>query len=352
MSNIFKVVPWRRLVNVAKPFWVSEKRSDGFVHLVAILALMGLNAIIAVFINKFAGLFMTAVESKNLADFYLFLFAWVAAFLLHTPVHVYYNFMRTRLALIWRKWLGEEFLTRYFSNEAYLRLTMKHDIDNPEQRMTQDVDSFCNSSVGLFMSILDACVHVVTFMTVLWVISPSLSVTVMVYSTLGLVIVSAIGKSLVDLNNSQMMTEGGLRAGLTAARHNAQEIASGGESSETEELLKAKNNLNSVIETLLGIALVNRRIQFFTTPYNLFIQIIPVVIVVPSYFAGEIPFGTITQAAGAFAAVFHGATVLIGQFNGITHYAAITNRLGSLAEAMEHSHELETEKVEVRAEAV
>ncbi|HMX44905.1 MAG TPA: hypothetical protein PKC93_03090, partial [Candidatus Obscuribacter sp.] len=82
MSNIFKVVPWRRLVNVAKPFWVSEKRSDGFVHLVAILALMGLNAIIAVFINKFAGLFMTAVESKNLADFYLFLFAWVAAFLL------------------------------------------------------------------------------------------------------------------------------------------------------------------------------------------------------------------------------------------------------------------------------
>ena len=148
------------------------------------------------------------------------------------------------------------------------------------------------------------------------------------------------------------MTEGGLRAGLTAARHNAQEIASGGESSETEELLKAKNNLNSVIETLLCIALVNRRIQFFTTPYNLFIQIIPVVIVVPSYFAGEIPFGTITQAAGAFAAVFHGATVLIGQFNGITHYAAITNRLGSLAEAMEHSHELETEKVEVRAEAV
>ncbi|HNA73476.1 MAG TPA: SbmA/BacA-like family transporter, partial [Candidatus Obscuribacter sp.] len=135
-------------------------------------------------------------------------------------------------------------------------------------------------------------------------------------------------------------------AGLTAARHNAHEIACGGESSETEELQKAKNNLNSVIETLLGIALVNRRIQFFTTPFNLFVQLIPIVIVVPSYFAGEIPFGTITQAAMAFGAVFNGATVLIGQFNGITHYAAITNRLGSLAEAMERSQEMETEKVE------
>lgn len=335
MRSITSVLPWRRLLMVARPFWVSEARKVGIVHLMAVLALLALHAAVAVFINKSAGRFMTALESKSLEDFYFFLCAWVLAILVSTPIQVFYGYLRTRLALIWREWLSTRLLEAYFAGRTHVHLAGLDDIDNPEQRMTQDVDSFCNSSVGLFISILDACINVVTFITVLWVISPNLSFTVMIYASLGFVIVTAIGKSLVGLNFEQMKREAHLRAGLTSARNDASQIAAGGH--EDEILSAARSDLRAVISTLLDIALVNRNLQLFTTPFNLLVQIIPAVLVAPAYFDGLIPFGTITQAVMAFGVVFNGATVLIVQFNGITSYAAITNRLGSLMEAMEGS---------------
>ena len=197
--------------------------------------------------------------------------------------------------------------------------------------MTQDVESFCNSSVGLFMAIVDATVNVLTFVTVLWVISPSLSVTVMVYSTLGLLIVSAIGKNLVEHSFSLMKREADLRAGLTAART----VLSGRETVPESLASAVKSNLGGVISTLMDILKLNAKIQAFTGVFNPLVGIIPVVIVAPSYFAGEIPFGTITQAVMAFSTVFNGATVLIAQFSGLSSFAAITNRLGALLEVME-----------------
>lgn len=335
MKTLSNALPWKRLIAVGKPFWVSESKWTGFMHLGLVLGFLAANAGVAYFINKTSGAWMDAIQSKNKSDFYYYLAVYAGLILLATPIQVFYGYFRTRLALVWRRWLSSSLFVGYFSNLAYLKLTRDKTMDNPDQRMAQDVDSFCNSSVGLFISLLDAVVNVVMFAGVLYMLSGTLTITVIAYSAVGSIIVIFIGKALVNLTNMQMKTEADLRFGLAEVRREAETVAL--YRGEQLAQLQAKTRLGRVIDTLMNIMNVNRNIQLFTAAYYMFVPIIPAAIIAPLYFDGSVAFGDIARSTGAFQAVFNGATILIGQFGGITAFAAIINRLGSFREAVDAS---------------
>lgn len=336
MNNILTVMPWRRLVRVGKPFWVSNKSETGFIYLAVVLLLLMAKTYVAVFIVHTAGNFMTAIEQKSLGNVYWYLILSVGAICFAVPIEVYYNFIKTRLALVWRQWLSESLIGEYFVKRRGLNIEKSHDIDNPEQRMTQDVDSFCNNFVRLSITILDASVNVCTFIVVLWNLSPALSFTVIIYSTLGLLIVSQIGKALIALSDQQIALEADLRSVLKETRAELVNTADHTAVPAVPPAVgEAKSRLQELISTLLNIMVVHRNIQLFTGAYNHLMPLIPAVIMTPAYISGDIEFGVITQAVLAFTTVFNGATVLIGHFGDISHFAAIVNRLGSLCEELE-----------------
>ena len=328
-------LPWGRLYRVGKLFWVSEKQLPAITHLLAVLTLLFVNASMLVFISSTAGRFMTAIEQRSVPNFYHYLLIYAGALILITPVQVSYGYLRTRLALIWRSWLSNCLFTWYFANHAYYKLNSYPDIDNPDQRMSQDVDTFCNSFVGLFIAIVDSTVNAVMFIGVLWSISPTLSFTVLGYSAAGSFIAVFIGKALVQLNFQQMKTEADLRFSLAEVRRESESIAFYNGERLVEQ--QARNGLKKVIETLMGVMNVNRNLQMFTVVYNGLVPLIPVALIAPLYLNHQMAFGNITQATIAFTAVFNGATFLIAQFAGISSFAANINRLGSFVEALEAS---------------
>ncbi|MCC7527623.1 MAG: hypothetical protein IT342_03810 [Candidatus Melainabacteria bacterium] len=335
MNNILTVMPWRRLIKVGKPFWVSNESKTAIAYLAIILLLLAAKTYIAVFIVQTAGYFMTSIEQKSLADVYLYLTLSIIAIFFTVPIEVYYNFIKTRLSLIWRQWLSQSLIEKYFVERLGLAIESSREIDNPEQRITQDVDTFCNSSVRLSITILDASVNVCTFIVVLWNLSPVLAFTVIAYSTVGLLIVSNIGRTLIALSDRQIAIEADLRSTLKEARAELTKTKSfAGKCSLLPTVKEAQSRLLSVVATLMNIMLVHKNIQLFTGTYNHLMPLIPAVIMTPAYIAGDIQFGVITQAVLAFTAVFNGATVLIGHFGDISHFAAIVNRLGSLSERM------------------
>lgn len=333
MKTLSNALPWKRLVKVGKPFWVSESKWTGFLHLGLVLGLLAANAGVAYFINRNAGAWMESIQLKKVDDFWYYTAIYGGLILLATPVQVFYGYFRTRLALVWRRWLSTSFFAGYFSNQAYLKMTRDKELDNPDQRMAQDVDSFCNSSVGLFISIIDAVVNVTMFAGLLWYLSGTLTWTVIGYSALGSIIVILIGRALVKLTFNQMKTEADLRFGLAEVRREAETVAL--YRGEALAMAQAKTRLGRVIDTLMSIMNVNRNIQLFTNAYNMFVPVIPALIMAPLYFKGTAKFGDITQATMAFQAVFNGATILIGQFGGITAFTATINRLGSFLEGLE-----------------
>ncbi len=329
--NMLKQFPWKRLVKVGMPFWLSETRKTAYLRFFTLLALIAGQTFVLLLINKTNGAFFTAIEKHSLFDYYVFMAIYVVLLGVNTPLQVNISLTRTRLALLWRSWLSKTLFTYACAKDTIGKFVDRPDIDHPEQRMTQDLDSFCNSLLGLVISIIEASAHVIIFSVVLYNLSPALFWTDLGYATLGVLIVASIGKEMPALNNKQFASEAALRTTL-ASTNDANYLTADASAGLHKESL---SQLDTVIKTLLGIATLNSRVQMFTTGFNLLVPLIPAMIMAPIYFRGEIEFGAITQAVMAFTVVFNGATLLIAQFGGISAFAAVTNRVGALLEEFE-----------------
>ncbi|MBA4077467.1 MAG: hypothetical protein C0508_20730, partial [Cyanobacteria bacterium PR.023] len=185
MNDMTNSLTWKRLYAIAKPFWVSSQKGRGIALLVAVLLLLSGVSAVNVYINYIAGKFATALQLRDVGQYYVFLFTYAAALLVATPIIIYYQFLRTKLSLVWRRWLSQHLISRYFANRAYYKISSDPNMDNPDERLTQDVETFCNSAVGLSIAVLDAVITVVSFVGVLYTISAMLTFVVIVYSLFG-----------------------------------------------------------------------------------------------------------------------------------------------------------------------
>ncbi len=329
-----KSEPIARLLKIGKPFWVSQQRFRAQRLLFSIISLLVAVALVNVWTNSIAGNFMTALEHRNQVGAYGWLALYLLAIVMATPIIAFYQAQRTKLALVWRKWFTEHLLEKYFSHRAYVKLTNKEEIDNPDARM-QDIDSFCNMSVGLTISVIDACINVITFSFVLWHISKLSWLVVIGYSIAGCYLTLKFGRLLPRLNDDHLRLEGDFRSSLLDVRRDAYIIAQGGASREQEAKGKIVSALSVSIANLEAIMMLNRNLAFFTTGFNLLPVIIPAALAAPIFFAGGMEFGDITRATMAFQAIFGAMTLIVSQFNALSGYAALVNRLHAFLEALD-----------------
>jgi putative ATP-binding cassette transporter len=133
---------WSRLVAFGLPFYRSEARRRAWGGLVLLLVLLltinGLNVV-----NSYAGRdFMTARAERQARAFYVNALVLAGVFGLSTVVEVFARYAEQQLGLVWRQWLTRRLLDRYLAGRTYLRLADRHDIDNPDERISEDVKTF------------------------------------------------------------------------------------------------------------------------------------------------------------------------------------------------------------------
>ena len=104
---------------------------------------------------------------------------------------------------------------------------------------------------------------------------------------------------------------------------------------EQQEEAEVTDRLGKAVENKRGILGTQRNLEFFTTAYTYLIQILPVLVVSPLYFAGTIELGVITQSTGAFNHVLNDLSIIVNQFEGISSFSAGLNRLSTFVERME-----------------
>lgn len=333
ITNPLKAIPWARLVKVWKPFWSSDQRGKALFMLATTIVLLFASVGVNWGLQKLNAELWTAIQQKSQADTNYWLLISVATIAPVMLVQVYYGYFRTKLALIWRQWFAASLFTGYYANQAATKINGNPEIDNPDARMTSDVDQFCNQSVWLPISFIETVVTIATFGGTLIYLSWQLSLASFLCAAVMSVGVVWIGRSLTTLTFMQSKTEGDLRYSLASVREQAETVAFYRGEKVANDL--SKKRLGSVIDTLMQIMNVNRNISFFTTSYNMLIPLIPLWLIVPLYFSGEIQFGVISQATGAFAAVYGALCWIPNQFGGLTSYATVINRLGSFMEALE-----------------
>jgi putative ATP-binding cassette transporter len=118
--------------------------------------------------------FMTAIAEKDAPAYWQWLWWYLGTFAVAVPLGAYYRWTEERLALLWREWMAQHLIKRYFNNRAYYRLRGSASIDNPDQRISEDVRNFTSASLSFLLIALNATVTVVAFVGVLWAISGTL----------------------------------------------------------------------------------------------------------------------------------------------------------------------------------
>jgi len=302
--------------------------------LFAALALFLLAINVLNVINSYVGRdFMTAIENRKLNEFVRMALIYVGVFAASTLVSVYYSFTEQRLGLLWRFWATRETILNYTNNRVYYRLSKKGEIGNPDQRIADDIRTYCTTTLSFMLILVNASLTVIAFSGVMWTISPLLFVVSVLYAVVGTFMTVVFGRPLVRLNYDQLDKEANLRASLTYLRGNVESVAISRREGHLIQLsLKCLGDLAMNFRRIISI---NRNLGFFTTGYNWLVQIIPALIIAPLFIDGKVEFGVITQSAIAFTQLLGAFSIIVNQFQSISSYTAVLARLGALAEARE-----------------
>jgi putative ATP-binding cassette transporter len=327
-TSAHRLVVLRRFAQLAKAFFLYGTRHETRLFAIFLLLLSGAVGLTQLLVSYAGRNFITSLTQRDPAGFYRNLWIYLGTFALAVPVGVFYRYCAERLALLWRRWLTHIMVSRFFFNRAYYRLRNSDRVDNPDQRISEDVRSFTTGVLGYLLTVINSGVTLCAFMGVIWTISWKLPLVLLIYASVGTGLSILIGKRLVGLHFQQYQKEADFRYALVRVRDNAESIAFfRGEKREQSDLIA---RFTHVIDNTLQIIGWNRTLGFFTNGYNYLALLVPLIVVGPMFMQGRIEYGVVTQAEGAFAQVLMALSVIVAQFEGLSGFAAAIKRLGDL----------------------
>ncbi|UNU23409.1 ABC transporter ATP-binding protein/permease [Microcoleus vaginatus] len=294
------------------------------------LSVSGINVVIS-YIGNF---FTTSLAEKDQNTFWRFMWVYAGVFIIGTPMVVIYRYTQDKLGLFWREWMTDSFLDRYFQNRAYYEVNSQKEIDNPDQRIAEDIKSFTSTSLDFLLLMLGAVIDVISFTGILWSISKGLSIGLIIYAVFGTVVMVIFGKRLIVLNFNQLRKEADFRYGLVHIRDNAESIAF--YRGEAQESVQVKNRFSEAVRNFNLLIGWQRNLQYFTYSYKYATYIIPSLFLASIYFAGEIRYGDITQAEFAFRQVLEAFSLVVYKIETLSLFAAGINRLATFNESLKN----------------
>mmetsp|Transcript_28177 Transcript_28177/g.42985 ORF Transcript_28177/g.42985 Transcript_28177/m.42985 type:complete len:716 (-) Transcript_28177:1931-4078(-) len=321
---------WDKLAGQSKMFWdlsfpYYKESKNGRWLFVGMIVMTLINSGVSVAFSYLGKDFWNALSAKDADQFYFMLTKFGAALVVGAPAAVLYRFQRERLSVSWREWMTDRTLELYSQSRVYYSLERSSEIDNPDQRIAEDVRTFTTFSLQLFLKIITSVIDLVSFSAILYSIQPQLFGAIVIYATFGTIITTFLGKSLVGLNFLKLQREADFRYSLVRLRENAESIAFyGGEDLEGKSITERFQKVMSNRRDLIG---AQRNLEFFTTAYGYLIQILPVAVVAPQFFAGEIQLGIVSQSAGAFNHILGDLSIIINEFEGLSTFSAGIERL-------------------------
>jgi vitamin B12/bleomycin/antimicrobial peptide transport system ATP-binding/permease protein len=333
--QLFNPTIFQQFWAIAKSYWSGEQKwpARGLLLLVIMLSL-GYTGL-SVMLNSKRGDLISALSAQDQSRFWQTIWIFTGILVVYAPLYAGYVYLRDQLGLLWRQWLTNYFVDKYFQNRSFYDLNqISANIDNPDQRIAEDVKSFTQESLTLLLAVVDSLLAIAAFSSVLWGISRPLIVFLVLYALIGtLTTVGVFGQPLMRLNFNQLKKEADFRFSLVRVRENAEAIAFyQGEKYESEQI---KGRFSEVFDNLKRLIFWELNLNMLSNAYEFIPFILPAIAVAPAIFAGEIEIGKVTEAQGAFIRVFFSLNLIVARFQSLTNFAAGVERLYTFLEALE-----------------
>ncbi len=334
------------------PWWISEEKTLAWLGMITLIILSLLSVYVAVIFNNWSRDFYNTIEQKNLDAFLHQVVIFIPLFLLLLFDFCSRSYLTAWLSFRWRRWSTVQLQKTWLSNKNFYKIPLLgKEMDNPDQRISQDVRDVCYGTIAILLSFFREGVNFITFSIILWNLSrafdfkiasltlhiPGLLVWMAIlYSLIGTVFIFKIGGPIIDLDRIQEKREANFRYGLMRIFERREEIATlGGEAVEEEFLqgtfLELTKNYYQILKRQIYINL-------FQNFYRNASMFVPLFLVGPLYFKNIITMGVLMQAQGMFGEVNTSLSSLMTEFNTIAGVLASFKRLIAFHALMKTSH--------------
>ncbi|MBV1699628.1 MAG: ABC transporter ATP-binding protein/permease [Hyphomicrobiales bacterium] len=328
---------WRLSV----PYFRSEDRWPGRILLAAVIAIELSLVAIQVILNQWYNRFYNTLQDHNWNAFVsaILFFCVIAA--VYTVLAVYQLYLNQWLQIRWRRWMTQTYLRQWLDSANHYRMQLLGDAaDNPDQRISDDLQMFVQYTLTICIGILNSVVTLGSFVVILWRLSAEAPLTLfgvsynipgylvwaaLIYAVVGTTLTHLIGWKLIPLNFQQQRFEADFRFNLVRTRENAEQIAAlGGEAAERERHL---SRFSYVIGNWYALMQRQKQLTFFTQSYSQASVIFPYIMVSPAYFSGAVQLGGLMQTASAFNSVQNALSYFVSSYRNIAEWRAIIARL-------------------------
>src|SRR6516165_11700219 len=203
---------WR----IAWPYWVSEEKWSAWWLLSAVVALNLGNVCISVLLNKWNNAFYNALQRLDSGAFFRQIGIFCVLAGLAIAMAVYALYLNQMLQIRWRRWLTQRYLGAWLADRAYYHLQLGSTTDNPDQRISEDLNQFTTYVLTLSLGLLTSVVSLVSFLCILWGLSGPVSIPLgklgtlqipaylvwaaLLYAGVGTWLTIKVGRPLVPLN--------------------------------------------------------------------------------------------------------------------------------------------------------
>jgi putative ATP-binding cassette transporter len=351
-------IVWR----IAAPYFRSEDKWAGRGLLAAVIAIELATVAITVLINQWNMRFYNALQDRNWDNFVseLIYFSVLAAIFI--ALAVYQLYLNQWLQIRWRKWLTQRYLGQWLRSANHYRMQLLGDAaDNPDQRLTEDVEQFVERTLAIGIGLLSSIVTLASFVVILWGLSAAAPLVIagtdyafpgylvwgaLIYAVLGTLLTHWIGKPLVALNFTRQRYEADFRFNLVRVRENSEQIALlRGDEAEQQQLL---DRFGRVVGNWLQIMTRTKRLTAFTASYSQASVVFPFILVAPAYFAERVQLGGMMQTASAFGSVQGALSFFISAYRTLAEWRSVVARLDGFEASIATARELANRKDQVR----
>ncbi len=343
---------------LARPYFWSEERWFALGLLAAIVILNLLMVAFNVVLTYWNRDFFNAIQAfdTNTVIRLLYLYlpgpglpmpGFVEIIAVYVVVAVYATYLNQMLQIRWRQWITRHYIANWLSDRAYYNISLRNlagtGIDNPDQRISEDLRDFTANSLALGLDFISNLVTLFSFIFVLYAVSgpvtlfgvtiPGYMVWVAIlFSAFGTLFTHLIGRKLIRLSFDQQKLEANFRYGLIRVRENPEAIAL--YRGEADEEMILGHRFQAVRENFWAIMRRTKLLNFFTIGFNQVAGIFPLLVSLPRYFAKAIGLGGLTQIQNVFGQVQGALSWFVTSYPNLVTWRATVSRLHGFQEAV------------------
>lgn len=258
-------------------------------------------------------------------------------------------YLTQRFTIQWRTWLNEQMVEKWTNNQAYYKTQYVYNqLDNPDQRIQQDVQSYVSSSISFATGVISAVVSIVAFTIILWGLAGPMTLAgitishAMVYFVFMYVLVTSvfafkIGRPLINLNFANERLTANYRYSLIRIKEYAESIAFfRGEKMEKSVLFQ---QFDRIIQNVWQMVFRTLKLSGFNFVVSQVSVIFPFIIQASRYFSKQIELGDLIQTAQAFGKVQSALSFFRNSYDDFAGYRAVLDRLTGFHTAIEQANQ-------------